>query len=550
MNITESDNSNDADIPCSKISVSIPEVDENQEKGKSKRRDRADIDTCVHEICKLFGHVGTPEYCYGASSFRVFVSKEINRTGQTDYYQSVQQVYLKRQIGSCYYVTSYNAGCIFFLRKGMIAFLEEQMFVKRLNKLESACLQKLNDVVLLTKLHLEGLLFDKVYGDLMTLVKSKELNKSAFSMNTYYEELLKFLENLAAFPRLILDSEFIVFSSEPRLYSESVKFNHCTQVSYVAVRKELYDPVHGISSNEALLLELAGAVAQAMRNKLSSYKCDHLPGGKYFSPDENMKSILSVLLPHNDIAESVFGLNDWLTSTVPNMQQATRSVMIEFSYNKTMEWLKSQTADQKELLISLAQSRQREFEKVKRCKSKSLLKQKVASQIKAVEKGKLQYEKTLQVMQELKSEQLITSADELKSITSHINSLLLPQVLKENELRSLVKRQVKLRRCLYHQTIKFSMMQEGNRKPVDELLRDLDALIRSNPVTVRVRRAQPAHQELTEIFKKPSLLAGVKFRHRFNVDGKLLCEFILLKVRLSNYRKQSRSLKDYTRTTF
>ena len=496
--------------------------DENQEKEKSKRRDHADIDTCVHEICKLFGHVGTPEYCHGASSFRVFVAKEIAHGHQVDYYPSVQLVHLKCQIGSRYYVTSYNAGRIFFLRKGMLAFLEEQKFVKRLNKLEFACLQKLNDIVLLIKLRLEGLLFDKVYGDLMILIKSKEMNKSALSMTAHYEELLKFFEHLAAFPRLILDSEFSVFSSEPRLYSESVKLNHRIEVPYVAVRKELYEPVHGVSSNEALLLELTGAVAQAMRNKISSYKRDHLPGGRYFSPDETTESILSALPAHNDIAESVFGSNDWLTSTVPNMQQATRSVMIEFSYNKIMEWLKGQTTGQKELLISLAQSRRREFEKEKKYKSANLLKQKITSRIEALEKGKLRYEKTFQLMQELKSEHLIASTDELSSLTSRINSLSLSPVLKENELRSLVKRQIKIRRCLYHQTIKLSMTQDGKQKSLNEILKDLGALIQANPISVRVRRAQPAHQELTEIFKKPSLLVGAKFKHRFDVDNELV----------------------------
>lgn len=41
---------------------------------KKTRRQYADIDCFVHEVCKLFGHVGGPEYAHGASSFRVFLS--------------------------------------------------------------------------------------------------------------------------------------------------------------------------------------------------------------------------------------------------------------------------------------------------------------------------------------------------------------------------------------------------------------------------------------------------------------------------------------------
>ena len=32
-----------------------------------------DIDLFVHELVKLFGHLGTPEYCHGSSTFRVFL---------------------------------------------------------------------------------------------------------------------------------------------------------------------------------------------------------------------------------------------------------------------------------------------------------------------------------------------------------------------------------------------------------------------------------------------------------------------------------------------
>ena len=36
------------------------------------------------------------------------------------------------------------------------------------------------------------------------------------------------------------------------------------------------------------------------------------------------------------------------------MAQSTRSTMVEFSYNKTMEWLKGQGEVQKQTLIALA----------------------------------------------------------------------------------------------------------------------------------------------------------------------------------------------------
>lgn len=56
------------------------------------------------------------------------------------------------------------------------------------------------------------------------------------------------------------------------------------------------------------------------------------------------------------IKQSVFGTNDWFHRILPNMAQDLHSVMVEFSYNSTMEWLKNQ-GEQKCTLIALAQRR-------------------------------------------------------------------------------------------------------------------------------------------------------------------------------------------------
>ena len=53
-----------------------------------------DIDLFVKELAKLFGHLGTPEYCHGASVFRVFLETKTRETigDEQNYYLSVQKV--------------------------------------------------------------------------------------------------------------------------------------------------------------------------------------------------------------------------------------------------------------------------------------------------------------------------------------------------------------------------------------------------------------------------------------------------------------------------
>ena len=81
--------------------------------------------------------------------------------------------------------------------------------------------------------------------------------------------------------------------------------------------------------DDSILLPRIAAAAAAMKDKLTNYKKDQLPGGKYWAPDDNIRQILKELKPHNDICESLLGLNDWLTAPLVNAKQHTKSALTE-----------------------------------------------------------------------------------------------------------------------------------------------------------------------------------------------------------------------------
>ena len=101
--------------------------------------------------------------------------------------------------------------------------------------METTCLKKLHDSLLLIN-RLEGLMFDIVYADLMILVKSTDLNKTAIEMSLHYEELVNFFGTLITKPCEILNSDIQVFESESSLYDESSKLNHRLRDKYIPVR--------------------------------------------------------------------------------------------------------------------------------------------------------------------------------------------------------------------------------------------------------------------------------------------------------------------------
>ena len=92
--------------------------------------------------------------------------------------------------------------------------------------------QKIGQNDVLAQLKLEGLLFEHLYSDLMMLVKSKALDKSALDMNVHYFDLKVFLEELTQHPQQIINPNYKVFPSEPRFMGIRFKLNYSYPKSY------------------------------------------------------------------------------------------------------------------------------------------------------------------------------------------------------------------------------------------------------------------------------------------------------------------------------
>jgi len=93
-----------------------------------------------------------------------------------------------------------------------------------------------------------------------------------------------------------------------------------------------------------------------MKSKLCNYAKHQLPRGKYWSPKEEIKS----LKPSNDLCESILGLDDYLTTALPNLHQMTKSNLTEIKKNKTIPWLDEQPQSIQGNLIELACKRKDE----------------------------------------------------------------------------------------------------------------------------------------------------------------------------------------------
>ena len=120
--------------------------------------------------------------------------------------------------------------------------------------------------------------------------------------------------------------------------------------------KKLFDSIE-VDRDYLTALLIKGA--SKMKEKLSSYAQDQLPGGCYWEPDQQVQDILRELKPSNDICESILGLNDYLTTAIPNLHQMARSNLVQVKKNKMLKWLSNFPEDEQSAIVDLAVKQRR-----------------------------------------------------------------------------------------------------------------------------------------------------------------------------------------------
>lgn len=97
-----------------------------------------------------------------------------------------------------------------------------------------------------------------------------------------------------------------------------------------------------------------------MKSKLMDYARNQLPGGVYWSPEPAVEKVLKGLRANNDVCESILGLNNHLTTAIPNMHQQTRSNLVEVKKNGTMAWYESLSSEERDAITKLAVKRRKQ----------------------------------------------------------------------------------------------------------------------------------------------------------------------------------------------
>ena len=307
------------------------------------------------------------------------------------------------------------------------------------NRLEREVYRKLLDDDEISQLKADSLFFFHVYADLVMLAKSSELNKSTFDMNKHYLELQAFLQEVENCPEVVTDRNYQVFTSEEMLYGDNKKINHRVRPKSQPVYENLF--IFN-ESDENLLYPLVSAGASAMSLKLSNYAQNQLPGGIYWDPEPGIKNILKKLKPSNDFCESILGLNDYLSTALPNMHQMTKSNIVQVKKNKTIKWLHDLPVEQREKVVDLAVEKRVDVLKERKKMDHERSEHRRENMLQTHMKKQALEQRKLKETDKLSELHLITSPEELQQALLAIEKENISASKKKAEKIDLLRKQV------------------------------------------------------------------------------------------------------------
>ena len=269
--------------------------------------------------------------------------------------------------------------------------------------------------------------------------------------------------------------------------------------------------------NEGLLFPLIATGASKMKEKLSDYAKAQLPGGKYWKPNPSILAVLKALKPSNDVCESILGLNDYLTTAIPNLHQMTRSNLVEVKKNGTMKWLRELSPGMKQTVTTTAMRMRKEV--MRQCHEEEMTRSKCRQENmeQSYQRRVNMREKAAKEKQHLSKQHLITTTLELKEALDEINSddnSTSSKKLK-NSLQ-LIRMQINIRKKVFNQKVNIPFSHKGKQRPLSDIVSEITKLIEEHSLTPDSNQdALIAQPHISD----PISLIGREIQHRFKLPS-------------------------------
>ena len=213
----------------------------------------------------------------------------------------------------------------------------------------------------------------------------------------------------------------------------------------------MYSKLFKETGNESsILLPMIVKGAVSTREKLLSYAEKYLPGGVYWTPEPAVRKVLMQLEPSNDFSKSMLGLNDYLTTAIPNLSQASRSNLVQ-KKNQAMKWLDGLSGVQQEAVVNLAEQQRPKVYAEQKWSKRELEERRKRHLHTAHEKREALQRKAQKQCDELSEHHLITS-HELRQTMIEIEDSSTSQRQMKSKKLALLRTQINLRKKVLKQS--------------------------------------------------------------------------------------------------
>ena len=206
---------------------------------------------------------------------------------------------------------------------------------------------------------------------------------------------------------------------------------------------------------------------------------------------------------------TILGLNDYLTSVLPNMHQMTRSNLVEIKKNKTLKWYEDLGQEEKSQVTKLAMERRGNV--MKDYEEESRLRNNRRQEIMRLNhlRREARREKLEQEKNQLSQQHLICTEEELLTQLQEIDASVATTSSKRKKKLALIRVQINIRKKIYHQNVQVPFTKRGKNRPLTTIITEFTRFITENPCSAEACE-QPNHD--------PFSLIGKRFIHKFMLE--------------------------------
>ncbi|KAJ8027738.1 hypothetical protein HOLleu_29778 [Holothuria leucospilota] len=189
-----------------------------------------------------------------------------------------------------------------------------------------------SDDIIVTGVRAMGLLERYITSPYMQLIES---NIQFSDIGEYMEQLRNCLQKWSGDPTPLLNGTALLFPKFPP-QQDMLQQNLLNEVS-----QEMEESTH------ILLGILCAALLGVVEKQLS----DHLPGGVFYNPSQDLRKEMSTTPKDNLCAERLFGALDRIQRRMPNANTITMEGILLWAHNKTSQYLSSLPEEERHNLI-------------------------------------------------------------------------------------------------------------------------------------------------------------------------------------------------------